>query len=101
DSSSSDEDSDEWSDGESTFVHDEVEGLNNTAGHKCNECGKTFTTRKSLKIHTRSHLTDDSARRPYECDECQNRFTTSGGLRGHKRRHLRELEYTRQRFRVS
>ncbi len=48
------------------------------------QCNKSFSDRKSLIIHTRSH--DKS--RPYKCKYCDIAFSTIGNRSDHHRRHL-------------
>uniref|UniRef100_H9GBP3 Zinc finger protein 282 n=1 Tax=Anolis carolinensis TaxID=28377 RepID=H9GBP3_ANOCA len=58
--------------------------------HGCNECGKMFGVKKSLKVHQRSHHGQE---RPYECTECQKSFNCHSGLVRHQMTHRGERPY--------
>ncbi|XP_014356299.2 gastrula zinc finger protein XlCGF46.1 [Papilio machaon] len=51
---------------------------------KFNECGRSFPTKQSLKVHI-AHT--HSSERPYKCDICSKGFPTSSGLKVHKESH--------------
>ncbi|XP_049643527.1 zinc finger protein 473 [Suncus etruscus] len=51
--------------------------------HQCNECGKCFRHRSTLKIHQQSH----SGEKPFKCSECGKAFSRSTYLTEHKRIH--------------
>ncbi|KAJ7322752.1 hypothetical protein JRQ81_019039 [Phrynocephalus forsythii] len=58
--------------------------------HGCNECGKMFGVKKSLKVHQRSHHGQE---RPYECSECCKSFNCHSGLVRHQMTHRGERPY--------
>nr|XP_020655819.1 zinc finger protein 282-like [Pogona vitticeps] len=58
--------------------------------HGCNECGKMFGVKKSLKVHQRSH---HGPERPYECAECRKSFNCHSGLVRHQMTHRGERPY--------
>ena len=51
--------------------------------HLCEQCGKSFQTRKDLKVHMISH----SNEKPHQCEVCGKSFAIPGNLRAHVRIH--------------
>ncbi|XP_054720683.1 transcription factor Ovo-like 2 [Uloborus diversus] len=50
----------------------------------CSTCGKTFTLKKNLNQHVKTHL----AVKLFSCEECNKTFTRKGDLNRHKMTHL-------------
>lgn len=50
-------------------------------------CGKSFTTKKKLGRHRKSHT------RPHQCKHCSKAFGSRDGLRRHERTHTGEKPY--------
>lgn len=50
---------------------------------KCNDCGKIFSQRLSLKLHQSSHTEE----KPYECSNCRKAFIQVSSLILHQRIH--------------
>uniref|UniRef100_A0A3Q3AT75 C2H2-type domain-containing protein n=1 Tax=Kryptolebias marmoratus TaxID=37003 RepID=A0A3Q3AT75_KRYMA len=50
---------------------------------KCNDCGKSFASKKYLNVHTRVHTGD----KPFTCDFCGQRFSFKTNLNSHVKIH--------------
>lgn len=55
----------------------------------CNDCGKTFSNKYSLKCHLKSHSPIKSIKK-YQCKECDNEFETRSDYMIHRQKHLKE-----------
>ncbi|KAK7471813.1 hypothetical protein BaRGS_00035552, partial [Batillaria attramentaria] len=52
--------------------------------YSCNDCGQTFSLKKNLLKHMRSHRTQEG---PFECSECGATFGNKGSLKQHTQTH--------------
>jgi len=69
-------------------------GTRSKRKYQCNlpHCGKSFSQKTHLDIHTRAHTGD----KPFLCKEpaCGQRFSQLGNLKTHERRHTGEKPYS-------
>lgn len=59
--------------------------LTNNRKHVCGECGKEFLENTYLKVHMRSHFTDDE--KPYKCQQCGQQYAYQYQLTQHLYKH--------------
>ncbi|XP_074786561.1 LOW QUALITY PROTEIN: uncharacterized protein LOC141972566 [Athene noctua] len=57
--------------------------------YKCEQCGKVFTWKRSLRRHRLIH----TGEKPFKCQDCGKRFRQRDSLRMHQRRHTKEEPY--------
>ncbi|KAI7795547.1 gastrula zinc finger protein XlCGF48.2 [Triplophysa rosa] len=60
-----------------------------TSQMACNICGKSFHSKKCLRIHQVVHQNE----RPFSCDSCRWRFKLKSHLNEHKRLHTGDYRY--------
>ncbi|XP_074543345.1 uncharacterized protein LOC141803282 [Halichoeres trimaculatus] len=58
--------------------------------HSCSECSKTFTKRRDLTKHLRTH----EQNKPYSCSKCVKKFQCKAGLENHLRIHTGERPFS-------
>ncbi|XP_061894982.1 gastrula zinc finger protein xFG20-1-like [Entelurus aequoreus] len=64
-----------------TNHHDPTEPLESNTHFICTECGKTFATMKSLRLHARTHIQHSD--RVLSCPQCEKMFATKKNLNRH------------------
>ena len=62
-------------------------------GFKCKVCGKTVTTLRSLKIHTK---TVHEGQKDYKCERCGKCFSQKAGLKTHVKSIKCEITYVKK-----
>ncbi|KAK9526771.1 hypothetical protein VZT92_015453 [Zoarces viviparus] len=61
----------------------EMEAVDETSGHTCGVCGRSFPLLSSLSQHMRRHTRE----KPYKCPYCEHRTAQKGSLKAHIRSH--------------
>ncbi|XP_068432170.1 zinc finger protein 516-like [Clinocottus analis] len=60
-----------------------AEPVDETSGHTCGVCGRSFPLLSSLSQHMRRHTRE----KPYKCPYCEHRTAQKGSLKAHIRSH--------------
>ncbi|XP_037330894.2 zinc finger protein 516-like [Pungitius pungitius] len=60
-----------------------TETVDETSGHTCGVCGRSFPLLSSLSQHMRRHTRE----KPYKCPYCEHRTAQKGSLKAHIRSH--------------
>ncbi|XP_075962586.1 zinc finger protein 516-like [Anarhichas minor] len=60
-----------------------TEAADETSGHTCGVCGRSFPLLSSLSQHMRRHTRE----KPYKCPYCEHRTAQKGSLKAHIRSH--------------
>ncbi|XP_054462526.1 zinc finger protein 516-like [Anoplopoma fimbria] len=64
-------------------VNIKAETVDETSGHTCGVCGRSFPLLSSLSQHMRRHTRE----KPYKCPYCEHRTAQKGTLKAHIRSH--------------
>ncbi|KAK9521470.1 hypothetical protein VZT92_021271 [Zoarces viviparus] len=65
----------------------EMEAVDETSGHTCGVCGRSFPLLRSLSQHMRQH----KGEKPYKCPYCEHRTAQKGSLKAHIQSHKKPL----------